>query len=182
MAGVLAGTYQPLGFGDEWGGSIPGLPAGTGLRVVNTFGNSNGDIYVPPQHGVFTVVESIQNSGRAAVTIEAVTVLRPDQTAVTAWPPTPAGQVLYLPGDGPRPASGRPVAGLSLRPGQSIVVGIPVRLRGACYVPNGWSGLSTFYAKERFAFFTHWVPIPVGTPLIFHEPEAGGPGMVCPGR
>ena len=55
MAGVLAGTYQPLGFGDEWGGSIPGLPAGTGLRVVNTFGNSNGDIYVPPQHGVFTV-------------------------------------------------------------------------------------------------------------------------------
>ena|SRR5215472_470169 len=127
-------------------------------------------------------VESIQNSGRAAVTIEAVTVLRPDQTAVTAWPPTPAGQVLYLPGDGPRPASGRPVAGLSLRPGQSIVVGIPVRLRGACYVPNGWSGLSTFYAKERFAFFTHWVPIPVGTPLIFHEPEAGGPGMVCPGR
>jgi hypothetical protein len=26
---VLAGTYQPVGFGNSWGGSFPGLPDGT---------------------------------------------------------------------------------------------------------------------------------------------------------
>ena len=90
--------------------------------------------------------------------------------------------MLYLPGEGPWPASGSPVAGLSLRPGQTIVVGIPVRLRDACYLPNGWTGLSSFYVKERFAFFTHWVAIPLGTPLMFHEPESGIPGIVCSGQ
>jgi len=182
VAGVLAGTYQPLGFGGQWGGSFPGLPAGVGLSAVNTSGDSNGDIYVPPQRGVFTFLESVQNSGPVTVTIEAVTALRPDQTGATSWPLTPAGQALYLHADGLRSAGGRPVADLSLRPGQTIVVGIPVRFSGACYVTNGWTGLSVFYVKERFAIFTHWVSIPLGTPLIFHEPESGGAGMVCPAR
>jgi hypothetical protein len=79
VAGVLAGTYQPVVFGGYWGGYFPGLPAGVGLRLVNTFGSSSGDLYVPPQHGVFTVTESIQNSGPLTVTIEAVTVTRPGQ-------------------------------------------------------------------------------------------------------
>jgi hypothetical protein len=183
VAGVLAGTYQPLGFGGQWGGSFPGMPAGSGVRAVNTFGASTGDIYVPPQSGVFTVLESIQNSGPAPVTIDAITALRPDQTGITTpWPLTPAGQTLYMPADGPRPARGRPVAGLSLRPGHTILVGMPVRMSGACHVPNGWTGLSVFYVKERFLIFTHWVAIPLGTPLIFHEPEPGGTGMVCPAR
>lgn len=42
VLGVLAGTYQPLIFGGAWGGAFPGLPGGTGLRPVNTFGSSNG--------------------------------------------------------------------------------------------------------------------------------------------
>ena len=60
---VLAGTYQPIQFGGESGGSFPGLPTGTGLRVVNTFGTLTAQLYVPPQVGAFTVVESIQNTG-----------------------------------------------------------------------------------------------------------------------
>ncbi len=75
MAGVVAGLYQPVGFGGYRGPGFPGLPAGVGLRDVNTFGLSNGDLYVPPQRGVFTLTESIQNSGPLAVTIEAVTVI-----------------------------------------------------------------------------------------------------------
>jgi hypothetical protein len=183
VAGVLAGTYRPVGFGGYWGaGSLPGLPTGVGLRDVNVFGMSNGDVYVPPQRGIFTVTESIQNSGSLAVTIEAVTLIRPGQTRISTWPLRTAGQAMYLPEYGPRPAMGRRVAGLSLRPGQAIVVGIPARLRSACYVPNGWTGVNVFYVKERFLFFTHWVAIPLGTPLIFHEPEADAPGMACPGN
>jgi hypothetical protein len=89
---------------------------------------------------------------------------------------------MYLPEYGPRPAMGRRVAGLSLRLGQAIVVGIPARLRSACYAPNGWTGVNVFYVKERFLFFTHWVAIPLGTPLMFHEPESDAPGMACPGN
>lgn len=74
------------------------------------------------------------------------------------------------------------MAGLSLRPGHTIYVGIPARMSGRCYVPDGWTGLDVFYVEERFLFFTHWVAIPLATPLVFHEPEPGGANMVCPGR
>src|SRR5262245_22559215 len=63
VLGVLAGTYQPLGFGDQWGIGFQGLPDGTGVRDVNTFGSQTGQVYVPPQAGVFTVMESIYNNG-----------------------------------------------------------------------------------------------------------------------
>ena len=39
---VLAGTYQPIRFGDTYGGDFPGLPHGTGLRSVNTFAGATG--------------------------------------------------------------------------------------------------------------------------------------------
>src|SRR5262249_21367238 len=108
-------------------------------------------IYVPPQRGVFTVPESIRNSGPVPITTEGATASRPEQPGITArWPLTPAGQALYVPADGPGPTRGTPVAGLSLRPGQAIFVGIPVRLSDVCYVPNGWTGLNVFYVKERF--------------------------------
>ena len=48
---VLAGTYQPIRFGDFYGGDFPGLPHGTGLRSVNTFAGATGEIYVPQQSG-----------------------------------------------------------------------------------------------------------------------------------
>jgi hypothetical protein len=101
--GVLAGTYQPVEFGGQWStasGSnyFPGLPSGTGLRSVNTFGEQTGQLYVPPQAGVFTVTESIANNGPKPVTIEAVSILSPQAQANAAdgespWPLVPAGPV-----------------------------------------------------------------------------------------
>jgi hypothetical protein len=35
---VLAATYQPALSDGAWGGSFPGMPTGTGIRPVNTFG------------------------------------------------------------------------------------------------------------------------------------------------
>src|SRR5579864_6775287 len=78
---VLAGTYQPIRFGDTYGGDFPGLPHGTGLRSVNTFAGATGEIYVPPQSGAFSVIPSIYNDGPLSVTIEAVSILSPQQQA-----------------------------------------------------------------------------------------------------
>jgi hypothetical protein len=87
---VLAGTYQPVQFGGTGGGAFPGLPAGTGIRAVNTFGGATGETYVPPQRGVFTLTESIQNTGPRTVTILAVSILSPqDQVSgIAPWPLT----------------------------------------------------------------------------------------------
>jgi hypothetical protein len=182
VLGGLAARYQPLGFGGEWGGSFPGLPAGT-LRAVNTFGNSAGQIYAPPQRGAFTLRESIRNSGPGAVTILAVTVVPPGYDGFPL-PLAVAGRVLYLQRYPAQPSGGGPVDGLSLAPGQVIAVGIPLRMNAPCYVPNWWAGLGSFYVKERFLGFTHWVSLPLGTPLVYQMP---GPlpgyshgGLVCP--
>ncbi len=48
------------------------------------------------------------------------------------WIPT-----RYHPGESLPPTSGSPVAGVSLAPSESILVGIPVRMAGTCYDPNG---------------------------------------------
>jgi len=183
MLAVLAGTYQPVQFGDEGTASFPGLPTATGFRSVNTFGDDMGEWYVPPQPGVFTIGEAIANTGPQAVTIEAVSILSPqDQSSqaqgIRPWPLTPAGQALWIPtvygrGQG-EPASGSPVAGLSLAPGESVLVGVPVRPSGTCYDPNGWTGVDTFYVEERFLFFTHWVAVKFQIPWIFHGPANPG--------
>jgi hypothetical protein len=180
---VLAWTYQPVEFGDEGGVLFPGLPAAVGVRDVNTFGGAMGEIYAPPQPGVFTIVETIANAGPQAVTIEAVSILSPQDQAFAAagsppWPLIPAGPVRWIPTVYHRgeslPTSGSPVAGLSLAPGESILVGIPVRMAGTCYEPTGWTGTNVFYVKERFLFFTHWVTVTVQRPWIMHEPFARG--------
>jgi hypothetical protein len=188
---ILAATYQPVQFGDQSGIGFPGLPTGVGLRDVNTFGLATGDVYVPPQRGVFTIVDAIVNTGPEAVTIEAVSILSPQDQAYVAkgarpWPLIPAGPVrwiptIYHPGQSV-PASGSPVAGLSLAPGEPILLGIPVRMAGACYDPNGWTGTNVFYVKERFLFITHWVAVTVQQPWILHEPFPPGQasGLICP--
>jgi hypothetical protein len=125
---VLAGTYQPIRFGDFYGGDFPGLPHGTGLRSVNTFAGAAGEIYVPQQSGAFSVIPSIANNGPLAVTIEAVSILSPQQQAdvgqgvapFPSFPPgrcggrssTPARASLISPAGGPWPASpSRPTRG-----------------------------------------------------------------------
>jgi len=189
---VLAWTYQPIPpFSGEGGGSFPGLPAGTGLRVVNTFGTQTGQLYVPPQSGAFTVVEGIQNTGPEAVTIEAVSILGPQQQAMIrdgapTYPLIPAGQALgwIETWRSPLPAA-RPVAGLTLGPGQVIRIGIPVRLSSGCYIKGSWSEVVDFYVKERFLIFTHWVAVPFGIPLLFQDPsdpQVPAQDVACPSR
>jgi hypothetical protein len=193
---ILAGTYQPVHFGDSYGGRFAGLPAGTGLRPVNTFGDATGEIYVPEQSGVFSVLPSIFNNGPETVTIEAVSILSPQDQAtaaqgITPWPLIPAGPVRWA-FQYPRPgqkglASGTSAVGVKLPPGQGMVLGIPLRMSGICYDPNGWTGTDVFYVKERFLFFTHWAAIHFQPDLVMNEPSnPGGRGvepakyLICP--
>jgi hypothetical protein len=180
---VLAWTYQPVQFGDQDGVQFPGLPTAVGVRDVNTFGGAMGEIYAPPQRGVFTIVETIANNGPLAVTIEAVSIVSPQDQAFAArgasiWPLVPAGPVRWIPTIYHRgestPTSGSLVAGLSLAPRESVMVGIPVRMAGLCYDLNGWTGTNVFYVKERFLFVTHWVAVTVQRPWIMHEQWARG--------
>jgi hypothetical protein len=193
---VLAGTYQPIRFGDFYGGDFPGLPHGTGLRSVNTFAGATGEIYVPQQSGAFSVIPSIANNGPLAVTIEAVSILSPQQQAdagqgVAPFPLLPAGPVRWAfeytsPGQPDLPG-GRSVAGISLPPGQGMSLGIPLQMSGICYDPAGWTHVDVFYVKERFGIFTHWVAVHFQPSLIMHSVSPpGGPGaepardLVCP--
>ena len=169
---------------------------GTGLRHVNTFGGATGQIYVPPQSGAFSVIPSIYNRGPLEVTIEAVSILSPQQRAdagrdTAPWPLRPAGPVRWAfqytrPGQPDLP-SGRFVAGLVLPPGQGMALGIPLQMNGVCYDPGGWTHTDVFYVKERFLFFTHWVAVSFQPGLILHTPSPpGGPAaepaseLVCP--
>jgi hypothetical protein len=93
---ILAGTYQPVQFGDSYGGVYPGMPAGVGIHAVNTVGEEVGETFIPPQHGVFTITESIYNAGPRAVTIEAVSFQSPQQAGLLAWPLIPAGPVHWM--------------------------------------------------------------------------------------
>jgi hypothetical protein len=193
---VLAGTYQPIRFGDFYGGDFPGLPHGTGLRSVNTFAGAAGEIYVPQQSGAFSVIPSIANNGPLAVTIEAVSILSPQQQAdvgqgVAPFPLLPAGPVRWAfeytgPGQPDLPG-GRSVAGISLPPDQGMSLGIPLQMSGICYDPAGWANVDVFYVKERFLIFTHWVAVHFQPSLIMHSVSPpGGPGaepardLVCP--
>ena len=133
---VLAGTYQPLRFGDFYGGDFPGLPHGTGLRSVNAFAGATGEIYVPQQSGAFSVIPSIANNGPLAVTVEAVPILSPQQQAnvghgVAPFRLVPAAPVRWAfeytsPGQPDLP-SGRSVTGISLPPDQGCLSGFRCR-------------------------------------------------------
>jgi hypothetical protein len=193
---VLAGTYQPIRFGDTYGGDFPGLPHGTGLRSVNTFADATGEIYIPPQSGAFSVIPSIYNNGPLSVTIEAVSILSPQQQADARqggalWPLRPAGPVRWqfqYTGPGrPDLPSGRSVAGVSLPSGQGMALGIPLQTSGVCHDRGGWARTDVFYVKERFGFFTHWVAVHFQPSLVMHSPSPpSGPGaepaqdLVCP--
>jgi hypothetical protein len=189
---VLAGTYQPIQFGGGTGVVFTGLPTAKGDAFVNTFGARQGDRYIPPQAGAFAIVVSISNAGPEPVTIEAVTMLSPQEQADQArgaapWPLTPAGRPRWLPDNYRLGQAGRPIAGLSLAGRQNIVVGIPVRMSGVCHDPAGFIGLDVFYVKERFLFFTRWVAVTFQPDLLMHNPSnPSGPGaepakdLVCP--
>ena len=189
---VLAATYQPVQFGGAWGGTFPGMAAGVGIRDVNTFGGTTGQTYIPPQSGVFTITESIYNPGPEAVTIEAVSILSPQQQAQAAagiipWPVVPARPVHWMlewhSPHYPGPVSGTSVTGVSLGPGQAITLGIPLRMRSACYITGSWTSIDAFYVEDGFLAFTHWVAVQVQSPLLLRQPDdVGVPAkdLTCP--
>ena len=195
---TLAATYQPAGFGGLSGAAPPGMPAASGMRTVNNFGVSPGELYVPPQYGAFTIGESIANTGPEPVTIEAVTMVAPQQRAISSgWPLVPAGRVKWWiqgesgPDAAPPPRCSYtapcPLGSLSLAPNSPIVVDIPVRLTRGCYVKGGgFSEVTDFYVQEKFGPFTHWVAVPLGMPYLFQSPLVPGQnasntgGVACP--
>ena len=141
------------------------------------------------------MTESIYNNGPKPVTIEAVSILSPQNQTYAAegespWPLVPAGPVhwtLQIQGlPHPGPGSGTSVAGVTLRPHQGLLLGFPLRLGngGVCYEAGGWTGVGTFYVRERFGPFTHWVTVTFPEPLTMREPEARGSvpasGRICP--
>jgi hypothetical protein len=195
---VLAATYQPVGFGDAWGGYFAGMPT-VHEQPVNTFGELPGEIYVAPQRDAFTIVESIVNNGPEPVTIEAVSAVEPEQLA-QLHEPYPLGPY-PLANAGPvrwgitqptmsvlrsvkactqfHPCS---LSHLSLAPQEDVFVAIPVRIAYACYIDNAYQVADSFYVEERFGPFTHWVKLLYGTPYIFRQPApvGYGTGSTCP--
>jgi hypothetical protein len=192
---ILAATYQPVGFGDSTGTAL-GMPAAIGVRTVNDFGVYPGEIYVPPQYGAFTIGESIVNTGPEPVTIEAVTMVSPQQQAISSGPLVPAGRVKWwIQGESGPDAAPPPrcsytapcaLSSLSLAPDADIVVDIPVRLAMGCYEKGSFSEETDFYVKEKFGPFTRWVTVPLGMPYLFQgtlvpgQNASNSSGVTCP--
>ena len=177
---IQAASYQPLASGGLQGVSFPGLPT-TSASIVDNSGGGPGEYYVAPQLGRFTIVASVENVGPTAVTIEAVTTEPPG--TVGQWPVVAAGRVLALPeyhGPGqPVWTTGRTVRGLSLGPNQAIIVGLPVRMTYRCYLPNSGASITALFVEEQYLEFTHWVTIPLETPVMMREPEPPSPSTLC---
>jgi hypothetical protein len=183
----LGARYQPVGFGNS-GGHVGGRII---TRQVNNFAPMTGQTYLPPQPqasgGLYV---SLTNNGPLPVTIESASLNPPyaqgpverqaqplrDTGAATYWPQTRFGS-------GP----GKQLADLMLRPGQVIVVRLPVTTAG-CWMPeHGYSEIFTFWVKVRFLRWTHLVQIWWTDPydqtqgaIIAHEPEPASQGGMCP--
>jgi hypothetical protein len=168
---LLAAHYQPLISGGSGGGSFPGLPLGAGIRWVN---GSPEDLYVPPQRGMFALSSSIVNNGSFPVTIEAVTQL-------PGSPLIPAGPVLYFVAtlhNELQLAPGRELRNLILRPGQEIMIGMPLRTWRCAYRHQN-TAVASVLVRERFLTFTQAVALPVigsGAQVLVNTPGGGRPG------
>ena len=177
--------YQPLVSGGMGGTSFPGLPAKAGIVKVNDFGAQQGELYVPPTPGPFTVLASVYNPWPRAATVRTVTLDDRVAPGVPPWRVVPAGPVLYMPeyasAHRPHWKAGRPVNRLVLAPHQSVEVGVPVSFSYACYIPDGWTTVADFYVQESVAGSAHWVAIPLATPLLMNERVPRGTSTaVCP--
>jgi hypothetical protein len=87
------------------------------------------------------------------VTIEGISAAQPAR-----WPVVLAGPAQYYPAGSQHPTA-HLLRNVILRPGNSIVIGIPVRT-GPCAMKDNWTGLKTVGVKERFLFWTHTVQMP----------------------
>jgi hypothetical protein len=63
-------------------------------------------------------------------------------------------------------------------------LGIPLKMSSPCYTQGSWTGIDTFYVKERFGIFTHWVAVQFRPSLIMRQPKSPGAepaqDIVCP--
>jgi hypothetical protein len=184
---VAAARYQPVSAAGTSRGGFPGLPAGSGLRLVNDFGPTTGEIYVPPGAGKFTISRTIENSGPMTVTIEGVTLSPPSPFGpFPTWPLVQTGPALYVrersPGARTTWKSGRPLHDVALGAGQAITIGVPVEAAYPCYLTDSSTGLDGFYLEERFSGFVHWLAVPLVSPVIMQEPFQRGKtgGLQCP--
>jgi hypothetical protein len=98
------------------------------------------------------------------------------------------GAATYWPQAGFRAGPGTRLVGLLLRPGEVIVVRLPVTTAG-CWMPaHGYAELFSFWVRVRFhQIWTHLVQIWWTSPfnqdegaIIAHEPELASQGGVCP--
>jgi len=184
----LADAYRPLAFGEDSTTALayPGLPAGHGIRTVNTFGGIREDIYIPPQRGTFYLFVSVMNAGSRSVIIENVSL--PKESALTV-----AGPVRYArPGSGNGklgvPPARRVLHNVGLAPGREILLAIPVR-SWPCWTRAfpGFFTVPSFDVSYRFLFFHHVAALPWGMHndmLIMHAPfgKPGKPGVFCVNR
>jgi hypothetical protein len=180
---TLASGYRPLAYGEDdmRNLSYPGLPAGHGIRSVNSFGGIRTDHYIPPQRGTFYLVVSVTNLGSRSVTVEKA--FMPHSSALRS-----AGRALYSrPGADHRaigdPRPSRVLHDVKLGPGDEIFVAIPVR-SGRCAERDSWMSVPFFYVKYRFLFFHHIAALPWGMHndmLIMHAPfgKPGRGGVFC---
>jgi hypothetical protein len=184
----LAEHYQPLAFGGTGysNGYFPGLPTGTGIQDVNTFGDLHEDTYIPPQRGTFSLFIDLANSGGEPVTIQAVTLQQPGQAV---GPLSPAGPVRYARPDwwsganATGPWKSRILRSVELGPGQDIYVGVPVRM-WPCAQRGSWISVPSFYVRYRFLLITRTVALPwgmKGDQLIMNGSggQPGQPGIFC---
>jgi len=175
---ILAASYQPLGPGGSGGGSFPGLPAGEGLRWLPGSGQA---LYVPPQRGTFALSGSIYNNGSWPITI----------VAVSQWPGSPftaAGPADYVSVQDPNPNQPRVrvLRDVTLNPGQTIEVGMPLRTL-YCADRRSYLDVPVFLVEERFFVFARTVAIPLidyNSPVVTNPPghQPGAPGTFCGSR
>lgn len=184
----LGAAYQPLAFGGAGGGLTGHIVS----RRVNNFPPMDGQTYVPPQkaaNGAYYV--SLTNTGPYPVTIESATLNNPRYEAAPdrrAQPLRDSGHATYWPLAGqPGAGKGTPLHGAQLRPGQYIVIRLPVTTAGCWMTSGGYSILSTFWVKEKFLIWTHLVQIWWTSPydqsedaIIAHEPQPASQGGLCP--
>lgn len=181
---TLASDYQPLSYGDTSTRALayPGLPAGHGIRTVNTFGDVREDWYIPPQRGTFYLYVSITNTGSRPVIIESVSVPKTGelrQAGQTRYARPPEGNGVPIP-----PPPRHVLHDVTLGHWQEIFVAIPVRSWPCTSSQFGWTYVPSFDVTYRFGIFTHVAALPWGMHddmLIMHFPagKPGEPGVFC---
>jgi hypothetical protein len=183
----LGAAYQPVGLGNSPANLIGHMVT----KHVDNFAPMTGQTYLPPQRpasgGLYV---SLSNGGPLPVTIESASLNPPYAQGPIdrqAQPLRDTGTATYWPQTGSQTGPGTRLAGLVLRPGQYILVRLPVTTAG-CWMPaHGYVVLFTFWVKVKFLEWTHLVEVWWTSPfdqsegaIIAHEPEPVSHGGGCP--